>query len=166
MPSLQLPGAPGPSRLATLATALQTVPLPSAAQTFTPLAWHAPMPALHGAPTSKPLSTAPSPSLSRPSQTSAERQLESAGKSVWPSQSLSMPSLQLGLPNGPSTPGDLGTALQVSVAVPSRAAQTLVPVDWQAPTPSVQDSPMCSTSSTMPFPSLSLLSQTSGVWQS
>src|SRR5207245_11785873 len=124
------------------------------------------MPALHGAPTSKPLSTTPSPSLSRPSQTSADRQLGSAGKSVLPSQSLSIPSLQVGLPKGPSTPGDLGTALHVRFAVPSSAAQTLVPLAWQAPTPSLQAVPIPATSSTMPFPSSSLLLQTSGVWQS
>src|SRR2546427_4542127 len=110
------------------------------------------MPALHGAPTSKPLSTTPSPSLSRPSQTSADRQLGSAGKSVLPSQSLSMPSLQVGAPKGASTPGGLGTPLHVRVAVPAGAAQSLVPLAWQAPPPPLQAAPIPPTPSPRPLP--------------
>src|SRR4029079_497088 len=110
MPSLQV-GPLGPSTVPLLAAASQTVPVPSALQTFTPGVAQAATPTEQASPRSvKVSSTAPSPSLSLPSQTSAVWQLVSA-RSVVPSQSLSLPSEQRPLLAGPSMPGMPATAV-------------------------------------------------------
>src|SRR5207249_9230724 len=87
------------------------------------------------------------------------------GKSVFPLQSLSMPSEQLGSPKGPSSCGALATALQTTAVVPS-PLQTFTPCASQAPMPTVHGSPTPRPSSITPLPLLSLPSQISALLQS
>jgi hypothetical protein len=99
---------------------------PPSAQATTPSARQAPWPTLQASPTPKPSSTAPSQSLSAPSQVSV-----APVSSTRPLQSLSRPSQDSAL-------GAPGAASQV--AVPS-GRQAIVPVAPHDPTPLVHAAP-------------------------